>query len=59
MAIELHRPRHLLGLARLGSVGRAGAALRMTQPALSRSVKILEEEVGAALRSGGGFAINS
>jgi DNA-binding transcriptional LysR family regulator len=58
MAIELHRPRHLLGLARLGSVGRA-AALRMTQPALSRSVKILEEEVGAALRSGGGFAINS
>lgn len=49
MAIDLRQLRHLLALAEHGSFGRAAAALRMTQPALSRSMKVLEEQVGVAL----------
>jgi DNA-binding transcriptional LysR family regulator len=49
MTIDLRQLRHLLALAEHGSFGRAAAALRMTQPALSRSMKILEQEVGAEL----------
>ncbi|MCX7892933.1 MAG: LysR family transcriptional regulator [Burkholderiales bacterium] len=49
MTLDLRRLRHLLALAEHGSFGRAAAALRMTQPALSRSIKLLEEQIGAAL----------
>lgn len=49
MPLELRQLRHLLALADHGGFGRAATALRMTQPALSRSVKAVEEEVGAAL----------
>ncbi len=49
MTLDLRRLRHLLALAEHGSFGRAAAALRMTQPALSRSIKLLEEATGAAL----------
>lgn len=49
MALELRQLRHLLALAEHGGFGRAAAALRMTQPALSRSVKVLEQDVGAML----------
>lgn len=49
MPIELRPLRHLLAIVEHGSLGRAAAALGMTQPALSRSVKALEEEVGTAL----------
>jgi DNA-binding transcriptional LysR family regulator len=49
MPLELRQLRHLLALADHGSFGRAATALRMTQPALSRSVKAVEEEVGVEL----------
>jgi DNA-binding transcriptional LysR family regulator len=49
MTIDLRRLRHLLALADHGSFGRAAAALAMTQPALSRSMQGLEQQVGAAL----------
>ena len=49
MPLDLRALRQLLALADHGSFGRAAAALRMTQPALSRSMKGLEAEVGAEL----------
>ncbi len=49
MTLDLRRLRQLLALAEHGSFGRAAAALRMTQPALSRNVKALEAAVGAEL----------
>ena len=49
MTLDLRALRQLLALADHGSFGRAAAALRMTQPALSRSMKGLEAEVGAEL----------
>ncbi len=49
MALELRQLRLVLALAQHGSIGRAAAALHMTQPALSRSLKQIEYEVGKAL----------
>jgi DNA-binding transcriptional LysR family regulator len=49
MTLDLRRLRQFLALAEHGSFGRAAAALRMTQPALSRNVKALEAAVGAEL----------
>jgi DNA-binding transcriptional LysR family regulator len=49
MTFDLRQLRHVLALAEHGSFGRAAAALHMTQPALSRSVKVLEEQIGAEL----------
>jgi DNA-binding transcriptional LysR family regulator len=41
--------RHLIALAESGSFSRAAEALFLTQPALSRSIGALEEEMGQAL----------
>lgn len=41
--------RHLLSLARTGSFSRSAAAMFLTQPALSRSIRALETELGQAL----------
>ena len=41
--------RHLLALAEHGSFARAASALRLSQPALSRSVQTIEEQMGARL----------
>jgi DNA-binding transcriptional LysR family regulator len=49
MTLDLRHLRHLLALVEHGSFGRAAAALNMTQPALSRSVKGLELQIGAEL----------
>lgn len=49
MPFQLRQLRHLLALAEHGSFGRAATALGMTQPALSRSIKELEHDVGGAL----------
>ena len=49
MTLELRQLRHLLALADHGGVGRAAAALEMTQPALTRSLRELERKAGAAL----------
>jgi DNA-binding transcriptional LysR family regulator len=41
--------RHLLSLAQTGSFSKSAAALFLTQPALSRSIRALEDELGQAL----------
>jgi DNA-binding transcriptional LysR family regulator len=41
--------RHLLSLARTGSFSKSAAALFLTQPALSRSIRALEDELGQPL----------
>lgn len=41
--------RHLLSLAGSGSFSRSAASLFLTQPALSRSIRALEDEMGQAL----------
>lgn len=41
--------RHVLALAELGSFARAATVLRLSQPALSRSIQVVEQQVGAAL----------
>lgn len=41
--------RHLLALAESGSFSRSAESLFLTQPALSRSIRALEEEMGQAL----------
>jgi len=41
--------RHVLVLAELGSFARAAVVLRLSQSALSRSIQVVERQVGAAL----------
>lgn len=41
--------RHLISLAQTGSFSRSAAALFLTQPALSRSIRALEAELGQPL----------
>ena len=41
--------RHLLSLAQTGSFSKSAAALFLTQPALSRSIRALEAELGQSL----------
>lgn len=41
--------RQALALAAHGSFARAAAALHMSQPALSRSIQLLEQQIGSAL----------
>ena len=41
--------RHLASLAQTGSFRRSAEALFLTQPALSRSIQALEEELGQRL----------
>lgn len=49
MAIDLRQMRHVLALAEHGSFARAAVALRLSQPALSRSIQALEQQAGTAL----------
>lgn len=49
MTFELRQLNAFLTIVETGSLGRAAAALHITQPALSRTVKKLEELVGAEL----------
>ncbi len=41
--------KHFIELARIGSFSRAADKLHLTQPALSRSIKALEDELGQAV----------
>jgi DNA-binding transcriptional LysR family regulator len=49
MPTELRQLRHVIALADHGNFARAAEALRMSQPALSRSVQSVERELGARL----------
>jgi DNA-binding transcriptional LysR family regulator len=49
MKIKLHLLRQARALAEHGNFSRAAAALNLSQPALSRSIKELEEQVGLQL----------
>lgn len=49
LAMTLVQLRHLLSLAQTGSFSKSAAALFLTQPALSRSIRALEEELGQPL----------
>lgn len=47
--MNLQQLRHLVALHDTGSFSRAAEQLHLTQPALSRSIQLLEEELGVAL----------
>ena len=47
--VELRHLRYFAAVAAHGSFNRAGETLHLTQPALSRQVKALEEELGVPL----------
>ena len=49
MTIDLRQMRHALALTEHGSFARAAVALRLSQPALSRSIQTLEQQAGTAL----------
>ena len=53
--LETQELRQLVAVAEQGTLSRAAAALHITQPVLSRSMKRIEEKLGTALfsRSGG------
>ena len=47
--MDLARLKYFAAVAEMGSFSRAAAALHLTQPSLSRQVKLLEEELGQHL----------
>jgi len=49
MKLDLRQLRHVLALDRHRNFGRAAEAIGLTQPALSRSLQALEDEIGARL----------
>lgn len=49
MDIDLRLLRHARALAETGNFARAARAVHLTQPALSRSIQLLEQRVGALL----------
>src|ERR1700733_5723605 len=57
--MEFGQLRTLICVAELGSLSKAGDRLRIAQPALSRQVRMLEEELGVALftRHGRGMVL--
>ena len=49
MGTEISQLRTILHVAELGSLSKAADRLRIAQPALSRQVRLLEEELGIRL----------
>ena len=47
--MDLDELRTFVAIARLGGFGRAAEALSRSQPAISRRVEMLEEDLGAPL----------
>ncbi|RVA63909.1 LysR family transcriptional regulator, partial [Mesorhizobium sp. M7A.F.Ca.CA.001.11.2.1] len=58
--MELSQLRTLIHVAELGSLSKAADRLHIAQPALSRQVRMLEEELGFALflRHGRGMVLS-
>jgi len=58
--MDLHQLKYFQALANIGSVTKAAIELSLSQPALSRSVSRLEEEIGALLfeRKSRGVVLN-
>lgn len=55
--MELRHLKHFLAVGEAGSITAAAKKLRLTQPALSRQVKALEEELDTALLERGAHSI--
>ena len=57
--MELRQLRHFLCVAETGSFSKAAVRLSLTQPVLSREVRLLEEEFGEQLfyRNGRGVVL--
>ena len=49
MTMDLRQLRHVLALAQHRSFARAAESIGLTQPALSRSIQVLEKSIGAKL----------
>lgn len=47
--MDIRRLEFFIGIGELGSLSRAALVLRISQPSLSRQMRLLEEEVGVAL----------
>ena len=47
--MDLKRVEYFVCVAKLGSFSKAAQMLKLTQPAISRRLSLLEEEVGAPL----------
>ena len=56
-AMELRQLKHFLAVGEAGSITAAARNLRLTQPALSRQIKALEEELDTALLERGAHSI--
>lgn len=55
--MELRQLRHFLAVGETGSITAAAKSLRLTQPALSRQIKALEEELDTPLLERGAHSI--
>jgi DNA-binding transcriptional LysR family regulator len=55
--MELRQLKHFIAVGEAGSITAAAKALRLTQPALSRQMKALEEELDTALLERGAHSI--
>lgn len=56
--MELRQLKHFLAVGELGSITAAARKLRLTQPALSRQIKALEEELDTALLERGAHSVS-
>ena len=56
-AMELRQLRHFVAVAEAGSISRAAKAVFLTQPALSRQIRALEDELGLCLLERGAHSV--